>query len=656
MLIRVLDVRRAARDGIILREAEKAVREKKRAFLLVPEQATAEYETLCARRCGAPGQRYLEVTNFSRLRDVVLRQVGGVALRALGGVEKSLLLALTLTDRPGEAALLCRKNDPDAVTELAQDLEEARLAGLGEKELFDLADRAEVDEKLAEKLRAAALVTADWHRRTAALADVCPDPERQLLLALEKAPFFRDSVVFVHDFRSFTAPQEAILRRVLHQADDLWVSLPCRRQRDDLYEKAFDASMRLYRAAAADGVACRDEEGPADEETGELAFLQKHLLENERKDGEPLVWSEAPRSLSVTAAADAVEEAAFVASRIRSAVVEEGCRWNEIAVLSRSGETDRILSRVLEEADIPHYLEKKEPLSRTPAARLLLLAARIASGVAWRGEEREYLQNPLLRLEEEERFLLDRYVVTWSIGPAELLRSADFTKNPEGFETMRERGQRELDAVNAARCRAVEPLRGLAGALAAGNCAEKVTALVDFLRAVGAEAQVNEERRRALDRGAFDDAAAAVREWNCVLARLGSLAEIAGEEEAPGREFLHLLGLALSGEAPGEVPPAQDAVPVGTVELARPSGIRKLFVIGMNAGVFPKGEIPGRLFNEKDRTAIEACGYPLSHPEARRKEEAFFFSLAASLPSEELILSYRTRGDRERDKGTESVF
>ena len=112
MLHSVLDPRQSVRTNVVLREAEQAVKAGVETILVVPEQATAEYEFLLAQRLGAPGQRLLEVTNFSRLRDVVLRQLGGVARRVPDGMEKELLLALTLMDLPREAAFLCR-----AVTE-----------------------------------------------------------------------------------------------------------------------------------------------------------------------------------------------------------------------------------------------------------------------------------------------------------------------------------------------------------------------------------------------------------------------------------------------------------------------------------------------------------------------------------------------------------
>ncbi len=650
MLHCVLDPRQTVRNEIALREAEAAVKRGVRTFFVVPEQATAEYEYLLAQRCGAPGQRVLEVTNLSRLRDVVLRQVGGIARRVPDGMEKELLLALTLLELPDLAPLLCRGIDPAAVAELAGDLEEARLAGLDGSVLEALSGEESAPPRLREKLRAAAAVGAAWQRHTAALADVCPDPEAQLCDALDQTPFFRESCVILHDFRDFTAPQTRVIRRLLGQAEQIWVTLPCRRAPDELYEKPYGAYRDLVALAREVGAPHTVENTPPEDEEGELAFLRQNLL----KTG--AVWKEKPACLSVTLCDDEFEEAAFVADRIRAAVAGEGCAWREIAVLSRSGEQDRLLSQILSEQEIPHYLEKKNPLAETPAAGLILLAAKIALDLAYRGEEREYLQNPLLDLEEEDRYLLEKYVDTWRLSPAYLRRCGAFDKNPDGYGDFTDRARSELARINAARLRVIAPLQGLALALGAEKTAEKVSALVSFLKTVGAEKAVRAAVLAADEREDFEEAARVSRAWNCALTRLGTLAEVAGDSTVTGRDFFHLLGIALSGDAPGEVPPAQDAVFIGTVDFARPAGIKKLFLTGMNAGVFPRGEVPGRLFSDPDRDWIVARGYPLSHPERRRKEEAFYFALATLIPTEEMLLSWRGAGDAGRDKGAPSVF
>ncbi|MBP5288989.1 MAG: PD-(D/E)XK nuclease family protein [Clostridia bacterium] len=650
MLHSVLDPRQSVRTDLVLRQTEKAVKAGRDTVFIVPEQATAAYEFLLAQRLGAPAQKRLEVTNFSRLRDVVLRQVGGVAKRVPDGVEKDLLLALTLMDFPGEAQLLSRSFDSAAVSELASDLEEARMAGLGEKELTALAETDDVSPRLAEKMRAASLVAAAWRRRMDALADVCPDPEQQLCDALDRVPFFEGKIVLIHDFRDFTRPQLQILRRLMTQAAELWVTLPCARTRDELYEVPFRCYEDLLRLARDAGVDRTVEQTEPDGDENELAFLRRHLLTPGAR------WEGKNHMLSAVLCGDEWEEAAFVADRVRRFVTEEGCAWREIAVLSRDRGTDLLLSQVLTEQGIPHFLEEKRPLAETPGARLLLLAAKIALDLAFRGEERAYLQNPLLDLEDEDRFLLEKYVATWRLSPAVLRRAGPFDKNPDGYADFDDRTRAELARINAARERVLAPLQGLAVALSAEPTAEKVTALVSFLRAVGGENASRRMIAAARQRQDFEEAASVARAWNCALSRLGTLAEIAGDRPVSGRDFFRLLGIALGGDAPGEVPPAQDAVFLGTVDFARPGDVKKLFLIGMNAGVFPRGETPGRLFSDVDRDWIYARGYALSHPELRRKEEAFYFASATQIPREEMLLSWRANGDAARDKGSESVF
>ena len=63
----------------------------KRILVLVPEQATAGYERDVVSLLGNRAGERVEVTNFSRLPDLVLRAFGGLGEVSLGDTEKKIL-------------------------------------------------------------------------------------------------------------------------------------------------------------------------------------------------------------------------------------------------------------------------------------------------------------------------------------------------------------------------------------------------------------------------------------------------------------------------------------------------------------------------------------------------------------------------------------
>ena len=77
------------------------------------------------------------------------------------------------------------------------------------------------------------------------------------------------------------------------------------------------------------------------------------------------------------------QEAAFVAHALRSAHVERGVAWSEMAVVARSGAQVTALRRALTGASVPvSVLGSDVPLREEPAARPLLDAMRVCVGAA----------------------------------------------------------------------------------------------------------------------------------------------------------------------------------------------------------------------------------------------------------------------------------
>ncbi len=89
----------------------------------------------------------------------------------------------------------------------------------------------------------------------------------------------------------------------------------------------------------------------------------------------------APGSVRVAVLPSTAQEAAFVAHTLRSAHVERGVPWGEMAVVARSGAQVTALRRALAGASVPvSVLGSDVPLREEPAVRPLLEAMRVCVG------------------------------------------------------------------------------------------------------------------------------------------------------------------------------------------------------------------------------------------------------------------------------------
>ncbi len=648
MLNRIFGAARSGKRDWMLARLEEAFREGKRIFVLVPEQATADLEEEICTLCGGGASMQIEVTNFSRLPNVVLREYGGLAGICPTDAEKKLLLAECVHSLLPSLTALNLREDAAGISDLYAELEGMRLAGLWSPALARLSELEFSTPGLSEKLGQIALLCATY---SDLLAQRYRDPGEEgerLASVLSEYPFFRDSVVFVDGFWDFTHPQELILSRILAQAEQVYVSFTARKKETLLFAKSLAAARALERKAKELGVTVTDITLEKEEENTALGHLRCHFMHGGKN------FEGSPDGIRIVACKTLSEEADFVARTCLS-LVRGGARWNEIAILSRDGGIEELLGLTLSEKGIPHFLEEKKPLARTPLAKTVLLACRFAAGYGEEDEVRSYIKDGVFAVSEEDRFCLEQYVSTWSLTAAAMLRDAPFTMNPAGYFIKGAAEEQELERVNRVRESVFAPIRTLSKALEGESVGEKINAILGFLDAIGAEKVHFAKTKACTDADDFEKAAALSGTWNSLLEALSAFGRALGDQKSDKARFTEQLTLALSGTLPGTLPPGQDRVQVGRVDFARPTGAKYIFLTDLNAGVFPAPEQKGGLFPKGERSELTELGYRLPGGEESLSDEYFYFYLAAAYAKEELVLSYCAK-DGELDNAALSVL
>lgn len=648
MLNRIFGVVGSGKRAWMLDRLEEAFRAGKRIFLLVPEQATADLEEEVCTRLGGKASMQVEITNFSRLPNVVLREYGSLAGVCPTDAEKKLLLAECVHALMPQLSALNLREDAAGISDLYGELESIRLAGLWSPSLSELSAMEFSTPGLGEKLGQIALLTASY---SDLLAQRYRDPsEEGLRLAgiLSEYPFFKESVVFVDGFWDFTHPQEELLSRILTQADQVYVSFAAHKKEKLLFAKTLAAAKNLEKRAKALGVEVRDTTLEKEEEETALGHLRAHFMHG------ALPYEKDADGIRIVACMTPGEEGEFVAGECLK-LVRQGARWSDIAILSRDGNGEELLGLTLTDKGIPHFLEVKKPLARTSIAKTLLYACRFAAGLGEEDEVRSYIKDGVFAVSEKERFCLEQYVSTWSLTAPAMLRDTPFTMNPAGYFVKREADERELGEVLAAREKIFAPIRTLSAALEKETVGEKVNALLAFLDAIGAEKVHFAKLKASEEAEDFERAAELGGAWNSLLEALGAFVRALGDSTCDKLRFTEQLTLALSGSLPGALPPGQDRVQVGRVDFSRPTGASYVFLTCVNAGIFPAPEQKGGLFTKCEKNELLGKEYRLPGGEDSLSDEYFYFYLATAFAKKELILSYRSE-EGSLDDATLSVL
>jgi len=634
MLYRVIGTRDREKRDFLLNLAKEAMAQKKRVFVLVPEQATALYERELASLCGAGSALDFEVTNFSRLSNVVLRHWGELATRSITEEEKTLLLAQIFRDHASLFSHLSPGSSPEEICALFRESEELYCAGVGEEEMRMFRERELISPSLREKLEELCLVRTLLQEKMKGRFSDPAREEEHLASVLERFPFFQNSVVLVDLFWDFTAPRLVLLRRILAQAEIVAISFLMDKEIPSLFPRPQKAARRLLSLAREGGIEVRDRIFSEEDDGSPLFYLRKHLT------SPAAGFAGEPTGIETVSCADVGKEALMVCRKILEKV-KLGARWQDFAVLSRDGSEEEILRLTMDEAGIPYFCQQKKPLATSPAAETVLLALRMACGIGGQEALKAYLSKGVYTCPEESRFLLEKYVSTWSLYPSRLMSDQDLVQNPDGFSPMTEENRQQLKQINQAKQTVFLPLRHLASALATGNGADKVQALVSFLMQIGTEKELMERMERARAAQKWEEAGSLVRMWNTVLERLSAIGRALGNDGMTPEEFYRAATLALSGSLPGSLPSGQDRVQIGTVDFVRPHHAKHVFVMGMCSGIFPAPAPKGRFLTDEERRSLADLGYPLSHEESGQEEEFFLFYLCTVFAKESLILSTR---------------
>ena len=201
---------------------------KKRCFLLVPEQqayiSERDIPALLPQNAGL----YFEVVNFSRLADAVFREYGGVTQGSIDKGWRTLLMWDTLREvsplltQYGKGAV----SDTNLSALMLRAVEELRTNRIEGECLETTAKLLPAESSLQKKLKDLALTDAVYREKIEACFG--SDPADKLLRMaglLSEHSYFQNCNLYVDSFTDFTAQEYAVLEQILRQADTVTVSL-----------------------------------------------------------------------------------------------------------------------------------------------------------------------------------------------------------------------------------------------------------------------------------------------------------------------------------------------------------------------------------------------------------------------------------------------
>ena len=628
--------------------SEKIKAGEKRLLFLVPEQFSFETERAMLRALGPRDARRVEVMSFTRLCDLVFRSVGGISKRKLDDGGRGVFMSLAFDAVKDELILYRGKAESiEMVSLMLSCMKELKACGVSPVDLEEAAIKVK-DENLSQKLRETSLLFSAFEALIKQSYIDPLDDLTRLKSTLQKTPFFKGYSVFIDSFNGFTGQELGVLEELLTQAEDVTIAL-CTdglgdtSDRMSLFSSVEKTRRRLTRIARERGVKIA---APVVLRPG-ARFQNEELkaIEAGAYQAEVVVFDEGTEHVALYNAGDRYDEAEFVARTIRRMVMEEGRRYRDFAVISRTVEPYLgILDTALQKYEIPYFMDDPVRVDAKPLMNLLLTAFDVVHQGFRSDDIMRYLKTELAGLSAEETAELENYVLLWGVTGKRWF--SPFTQHPEGFSReMTDKDKEYLQTLNRLRERVVHPLIAFHKGIKDKTGEQMAKACYLLLMDLHADEHLKELCKRLCDMGEPALSEEQLRLWDILMELLDQMALVLGDKSMSSKRFYELLRLMINARDIAFIPQGLDEVTVGDGERTRVTSPKVVFLIGAAEGEFPKNASPPGIFSDSERRALISMDLPVSDPtEDLAVEERFLAYEALTSASERLFVSWPNTG------------
>lgn len=608
----------------------------KKVMAIVPDQFSFAFDKFLYSQLGARAFNDVEILSFKRLSEYLINQFGTREGTLISQSDRMILiwLALRKTKQKSALRLLGRALDKPAFCEdISRLIDSFRRGGVTLQALRNAAET--VGGTLQDKLFD---VSEIFDTYSDLLSEQSSRDESSVIsegarIAAEKS-VFKGVSVYIDRFDSFSPDEFGLLRAAIRDADSVTINLPmprsyrksavspfshCEATQNLLVKLCGEMNARLeYRFCDA-----KKSQSELLEAVGECLFAP--LRQAVKQDG---------RLCTVRAVrADTLyEEAEFVAAEIRRLVTREGFRFNDIAVITHDIESyGAVLEAAFERYGVEAFIDRPQTAA---GMSLVLFALDAIEAAATKSPDTDkilgYLRSPFSPLEQEEVSVLWDYCVHWNVEKEMWLH--DFTAG----------GATQLEAVNSARKKAIEPLLQLHERSKNATAKEISEAFCDFLKTTKLAERAFSVIEECTESDLKLETARLFKQlWSVVMSAVTSIYLTAGGEKITLRAYGDLLRLILSQASVSNPPQKLDSVTVADVERSIISQPKIAFVMGLADGVFPADVRKSGLFTGRDIAALQSLGVTFDiAPESRLCAERFDCYKAITAPAERLYLCY----------------
>ncbi len=631
MITRVFGRKKYGKTAYCFEVIKKCIDNKRKCYLIVPEQFSFAMEKKIAEDFGNKGGIYTEVYGFTRLANRVFREYGGVSGSHITSAGKLLCMSKALS-AVRDSLFEYRKSADDlsfAKEAIMMNDEFSMYRISGEKLDSAIISLDNDNPSLSSKLKDISLISAAYKVALGASFGTNGEVLDALYDILKNNNFFGDSTVVIDSFYGFTPQELDILRCIISQSNDVYITFSTARyDKDPIFSRAYDAAEYIKRIANEQSCDIRDIDLSKNPSESDIDYLEKTFSSDNCFVSEINERKQSHGDIEICRCKNPIYEIRCAAAIISDIISKGTAKYRDFAVCARNiDDYDGLFESFFDRANIPYNLSKSEDILTRPLVAYILFATEFLS--SWRTESFiRLIKTGLFRISLDDIARLESYIRTWSITGKKYFLSEWFM-NPDGYsEKFDEHDEQKLVLINNAKNLVFDPLLKLGENLAsASNCKELCESIYEFILDSGYmdKLEVNED----------------VRVWNSVISSFDDIVSVYGGETISVKKFSELFKAVISEYDINEIPDRSDAVLVGACDLIRTGDVKYTIVLGCNNEFFPMASSQNSIFSDSEKRILHSHGISLSACSDEGIYDEFFIAYNIFCqPSEKLFVLY----------------
>ncbi len=611
--------------------------------VIVPEQATLLMQQQMLRLHPRKSLRNIDVVSFNRLAYRVMEEIHEPSPHILDDTGKSMILRKIAAHIADSLEVFTGNLSRRGFMEqLKSILSEFLQYGVMPDQLGQIAKQLEEQPLLQRKLRDLQKLYAAF-RETMGSGQIAAE-ELLLLLCgwMEKSEQVRNSIFVLDGFTGFTPVQYQILELLLRYAREVHVVLTA-----DPKENLWKISGEYERFYMSKTMACRL--GKMADQLG-IRVDPPLIVTESRPTADalraleaglfryPLIpYEDDQDAVRICRARTPRKEVQYVLGQILTLVRKEHYRYAQIAVICGDmGTYVPLIRQVFGNVEIPLFVDEKKDLLHNPLVELIRGVLEMIEEDFSYESVFHCVRNALYPERRSRIDALENYVKALGVRGSSRWKK-EWTRDYKGRPA-----EPDLAELNEVRKRIGERIFPLREAFSEKRSVKQVTVcLYEFLDQIGAEQTLASMADSFRQQGEMMLEKEYVQCFEKVMSMLDQMVDVMGDEVVSLSDYRDILDSGFENLQVGLIPPAIDRLVIGDMERTRLEGIRALFLLGVNEGIFPSGQEKGGLLSDLDRERLKALDFELA-PTGREESftQKYYLYLMMTKPSRYLFLSY----------------